>query len=515
MKALAAGVAAAVLLAACAADTGNPLQAVKEKFASPGETKTVIANVKPGPYQPSSLAQGVDKDLAQRRSLGPGFVHAETVETYLGSIRDRLTGATGVTGIPGRTRILADSSLNAYSTADGNIYVPLGWVEYIDSEDEIAALLAHELSHVVLKHHSSDQVSTVQKQSVAVMTNAIEIQKNFNQAATALQSQTGSRTPLRSSTTTDETGKRALHRVQWSINVTDKALLPAWSRTQEREADLLAIDLLVKAGYNPSAMTSILAKIKANEPTRADDDKARQTQLNAALDEAGKGNWEDAARAAFPDLLASMTRSHPDTDERIAQCGAYLQRHYGSVNPPALNVASWKKVEGDPRTNAIFDNFAKSFSAEQMLRKGDVKVAYTLAKQAVAGPTARESFTNWVASLAAELNNATNDARRYAQAAVAAPEPVNAAFESYVSLLEGEGRYPQALVEAGKASSSFGEVATWKVTRIRLMRKAGDEAGAKQLERECGLQNPEFKRQCDEAGNTPLGRSARVTPSRN
>ena len=503
-----------LLVAGCAATQGA-VDSVKSRIATPGDTKTVMSELAPGPYQPSGVAVGVERDLAQRRSVSAGFVHSEGLERYLQSIRARLLDASGVTGVPGVNRILADDSFDAYSTADGNVYIAMGWFDSFDSEDEIAALLAHELSHVLRKHHSADQLSKFQKQAMAAMTYGLEAQKTASAVADKAQAATGGKAPVKGGkaaavlTSDPAASQRTLHRAQLSINLTDKALLPAWSRGQEREADLLGIDLLVKAGYNASAMGSILTKLKASEPKREAIDKARETQVTSATTEVQKGNWSEAAKIAGTELLSALSASHPPTEARITDAGEYLRKFYPEAKGPAMRTTAWRKVEEEPKNRAIFFNVGKSLSAEQMIRSGDVKGAYAVAKQGVAGPTARESYTNWVASLAADVNNMPVDARRYGQEAVKAPEPVNAAFENYVVLLERQDNISQALAEAESAQKVFGDVPSWKVTRIRLLRKAGDEAGAKSLEVECGLHSPEYKNLCSEAGNTALGKRGR------
>ena len=70
-----------------------------------------------------------------------------------------------MSNIPGKVYISANDGLIAETSADGNIYISYKWVESIDGngissgdkgkEDTFAALLAHELAHVLLGHHNS------------------------------------------------------------------------------------------------------------------------------------------------------------------------------------------------------------------------------------------------------------------------------------------------------------------------------------------------------------------------
>lgn len=539
------------LLSACATDK-SPVQVVKEAIA-PASDKPLIEGLTPGAFVPSTLAQGEERDLAQRRSVGPGYVHAEALERYLQTIRAKLLAASGVTGVPGRVRVLADGSFSAFSTADGNVYVAMGWFDNFGNEDEIAALMAHELAHVLLKHHTSDVVSKMQKKTLSYLTYGVEAQKQFSVLVNAFNTQTGSPTPAPTnskssgtSTTnqstlsklfesashaipssdasnatskpaagqkggtaptskTEQDEKRLLRRIQWSIDVTDKAILPAWGRTQEHDADLLGVDLLVAAGYNKSAMSSMLAKLKEAEEQRVADDKSRQTQFSMVAAELKDGNWDEAAKIAFSDVLSSIAESHPPTGARIDDVDAYVIKFYAKTPLKPFNVDAWRRVKNEPTTTAFLGNYGKSFSAEQMIRKADLKVAYRLAKQGATGVTARESYTNWVAALSAEANGANGDARVYYQNAISAREPINAAYEAYVTSLERNGNYGAALVESEKASKIFGDVPSWTVTRIRLLRKSGNATAAKKLEIECGTETPDYRRACGDAGNTPLG----------
>ncbi len=51
-----------------------------------------------------------------------------------------------------RTYVLRDSKLNALSIGDGHVFVTEGMLRFVDSEAELAALLAHEFAHHVAGH---------------------------------------------------------------------------------------------------------------------------------------------------------------------------------------------------------------------------------------------------------------------------------------------------------------------------------------------------------------------------
>jgi len=91
-----------------------------------GEKATLVSELKTGPYEASSLAIGGEKDLAQRRADGLGFVRSVSLEEYFGALRTQLLAASGVTGVPGRVTVLASPAFAAYSTPDGNVYLAMG-----------------------------------------------------------------------------------------------------------------------------------------------------------------------------------------------------------------------------------------------------------------------------------------------------------------------------------------------------------------------------------------------------
>lgn len=125
-------------------------------------------------------------------------------------------------------KVSNDENANAYANINKEIYVFKGMLNYATTDDEIAAVLSHEIGHIVNGHNA--------KQSIL---NSV------------ISSVTGSVTP--------ETNAQAI-----GVVAAEQLSSSHFSRKDEYEADITAVDLLVKAGYNPLALISVLNKICGN-----------------------------------------------------------------------------------------------------------------------------------------------------------------------------------------------------------------------------------------------------------
>ena len=101
---------------------------------------------------------------------------------------------------------------------------------YLSSEDELAAVLGHEIGHVTARH-GVRQYS--QSQLLGVLTTAIEI----NQGSSA--------------------GNLA--------NLASSALLSGYGREMELEADDLGAQYIYQDGYSPQGMYDVLSVLKDQE----------------------------------------------------------------------------------------------------------------------------------------------------------------------------------------------------------------------------------------------------------
>jgi beta-barrel assembly-enhancing protease len=452
-----------------------------------GET-IMLSGVKPGPYEPSNLAVGEEKDLARHRGDGRGLVRSASLEQYLNELRGLLILPSGKTEVPGRVVILADPSFAAFSTPDGNVYVSMGALETLDSEDEVAAILAHELSHVLLKHHTSDLIDDMQKKGLALYEIGVAAKSQFA-----------------GSTTATKGDARNLLIANVATEATDKLMLPAWSRGQEREADLLGLDLLVESKHSPPAMISMLEKLQAWESANTESEERFLERMKRA----SQRDVNETLGLGYQKLVSGVSVNHPKTAERIADTAQYLERHYGSRELPDPKTGPWKAVMDRPDVAQIVRNYRQAFSAKRLLDQGKAQEAYAAARTAATGRTATDAYPNWILARSAAALGRQTEALDALRRAVGSTEPVAQVYEELILTQERTGNVTVALDWTDRASKTFGGASRWTPHKIRLLRKAGRVAEAGTLALNCSVSTPDWKRPCQEANQTPVGRAQR------
>jgi predicted Zn-dependent protease len=139
--------------------------------------------------------------------------------------------------------ILDSAQINAYATSGGHIFVTRGLIACAESEDILAAVLAHEIAHIQLKH------------SIDAIKNARTVQQlravGNDAARQAAQFQS-----------LDERRQAFDASIRAAV---DTMIDNGYSQAQEFEADTLAITLLARAGYQPSSMVDMLRVLEQRQ----------------------------------------------------------------------------------------------------------------------------------------------------------------------------------------------------------------------------------------------------------
>ncbi|MDD2760429.1 MAG: M48 family metallopeptidase [Methylomonas sp.] len=129
--------------------------------------------------------------------------------------------------------VFEDETLNAFALPGNKIGIHTGLINLVDNQDQLAAVIGHEIGHV-LSRHSNERLS----QETAVSTGLAMVQA-VTQPQTAL-------------------GQTALGLL--GIGAEYGIILP-YSRIHESEADTIGLDLMARAGFDPRQSIDLWLKM--------------------------------------------------------------------------------------------------------------------------------------------------------------------------------------------------------------------------------------------------------------
>lgn len=144
--------------------------------------------------------------------------------------------------------LLDSEEVNAFAAPSGFIFVTKGMLRLCQNEDDLAAVLAHEISHVQ-NGHAVKSIKASRYTSLATIM-ASEAAKTA--ANTYSPVQLGELTKVLESSVDD---------------VTQNLTNSGYGRSLETEADKTALTLLKKAGYNAEGLLRVLERLKAKSDT--------------------------------------------------------------------------------------------------------------------------------------------------------------------------------------------------------------------------------------------------------
>jgi predicted Zn-dependent protease len=198
-------------------------------------------------------AQYYPKTTQMNNGLVP---HDQALQSYVSQVGHKLARNSHRPNIPWEFNVVNSDQVNAFALPGGKISLTRGLLSKMSSEDEMASVLAHEIGHVTARH------------SVAQYTRGAFVSMAVAGAGLAL-----------SNTEYAQAGSMA-------AGVAGSLLMLSYSRDQERQADDLGYEYMVRAGYNPAGQIKTFEMFK---------------ELNKSE----------------PNFIAAMLSSHPLTSDRV------------------------------------------------------------------------------------------------------------------------------------------------------------------------------------------------------
>jgi len=187
------------------------------------------------------------KNLFFNDSYLENYLYTITYKLFPGKIQD---GRPGIVNV----KVVIDNTPNSYIFPNGTMIITTGLLTTINSEDELVAVMAHEVSHFVLDHTTININKANQRKKTA------EFWAGF---ATTLAA--ASEVYLASKNNYYTPGALTYSTAILSTSIADafiKRLGLEYSREQEMDADKCAVELMKFLKINPLALSSVLLKIK-------------------------------------------------------------------------------------------------------------------------------------------------------------------------------------------------------------------------------------------------------------
>lgn len=194
------------------------------------------------------LGKKLSEDIEKKHDL----VEDSQKNLLIRQIGNKLAKVSELKGMNYHFKILNIEGPNAFSIPGGYVYVTYDLFDFIQSDDELAGILAHEIAHVIHNHALKQTRDNTKFTLLTILAVLL----------------------------TGEPDVGVLGKL------TTITLLNQYSREYEEEADLTAMDLLIKTGYNPVGFLTFLERLYAREMFK-------------------------------PEVNLGIFQTHPETEDRI------------------------------------------------------------------------------------------------------------------------------------------------------------------------------------------------------
>ena len=477
---------------------GGSIESVVSNVGNGSRTKPQIVDLKQAPYEVSNEALGDSRDVSEQRLRGFGLVSLPSLTDYANAVLGRLKAESGVTGVPGRVLLVTKPGLDAASTPDGNILVSLDWFNNLSSEDELAALLSHELSHILLHHHDSNLFGKLQKQAQLLFATSIQVRSYLDSLTGGTV--TNKLTPSQLST---------LQKMELYIKLTDGVLHPAWNRRQELEADRLAIDLMQRAKYSYSnGFKSWLEKIRTWDAVQnAKRQSLEQDSQRVVQEMMLSGKFEQGLQRGLGDtfktVVEQLAHTHDGGEKRVDEAQLYVEAVYPDMVRQVAITAPFSKLMAEPTNSRTLKSYKQTFEAMEAMSTGNYAAAIkTLTPVLVRnGPIASHAVPNYLMYESLVGLGRGKEAVVYLNRSFDAPDPAWKPFDLAADYYKS--------VDASKISA-LGDTALTRFEQapalypqlVGMYARTGQAQAMQKAQSECLLKHIQYRDDCNRAAKS-------------
>lgn len=244
-------------------------------------------------YAPAPvLAMSTQAEIEMGKEYDEQIVQSNVIETdpllnaYVNKIANNIWNQTARKDIPYNVKIIKAGDINSFATLGGYIYLYEGLIDFVQSDDELAAVIGHETGHIERRH--------------VVSMNAKAEALNLLFGIASIFS------PL----------------IYNFGNVMEAGLMAKMSRADEVQADRTGLQLMSRAGYDPEADVTMLQHMANLEDAHA-----------SAVDRYLQDHPD--AKQRVSDLVG-----YPELDPKVVTSNEMLVRALGDEERARYSIAA-------------------------------------------------------------------------------------------------------------------------------------------------------------------------------
>lgn len=448
-----------------------------------------IDQLRPSPDY-SDIVSGRARALGILRARANGFVPSPELHDYVrGVLAKVLKGIVLPASFNPDVRVLAAPEFTALCTPDGTIIVTIGLLEQLDSEDELAFVLSHEVSHAIYRHHAHDWYQRSQYYAVMSGTSVDQLTNYVGFSFGGVSVSQLTRTA------------RHMYRLSQSI------LAPQMDKDQEDAADALGFDLTVKAGYDPSAALGVMDRLAAQEAEaeriaasekkqvekeEMEDEEQSQRDLLTGFGGSG-GGFAALGMGLFNTAVDNMeedSTSHHPAPEREQLLSDYEFREYRDEAPGMPTPLPWKSGSTHPQgreMGALLAHYSEAENAAAYIadKKGTDPAVQASVQQSTQQPTDDHAYTQFVASEYYDLAKDEPRSEAALLGAIKGPEPSWQVYSRLLNIYIARKDFAQAQSVMDGAVTRFDNSPVLLPKRIEILHGAGRQRDAEALLPQC------------------------------
>jgi TPR repeat protein/Zn-dependent protease with chaperone function len=227
----------------------------------------------------------IEKEIEIGNEIAKSFhpISDENLQKYINEVGQTLTAHVRRRGIPYKFQVIDWPVVNAFAVAGGHIYITTGMLNSIDSEAELAGILAHEIAHVDLKH------------VIQALQYELLLRRIVGEDLASI------------------------------VRVGEYLLTVSYSEQREREADRTGMIIMAEAGYSPIEAIRAFVGVGSELPPLPE----RPIKPDRPELEIGR---------AIKNALGDYFATHPVWPDRVQDLDTILQRNIASWEGRAFYI---------------------------------------------------------------------------------------------------------------------------------------------------------------------------------